>query len=354
MKKLFALAALLIPFSVFAQDLTDAQKAAMDSAQAVNAAADPAPKVEKPNYWTTSYSFDLGINQTALVNWAAGGYNTATIAAGLDVTADYNKDLTSWTNHIQLDYGFLWSADKPNLLQTSKDRIYIETHFGYKTSETSKWNYSAGIDFRTQFSNNFDNYRQETPTDPKSKWIGDLKSGLLSPAYTNVALGMEWKPNEWFNLNLAPLTGGITAVTIPSLRQSYGMPKIGDTGDPSLDYKSYLFQFGAQAKANVKVLINDKFKYETQLVLFYDYLYDYKNPAINKTFPVRINWDNGISWTPVKFFKIGLSTWLIYDPLINLKVKDTGDPSVDYKQGPVQFKEFLSLNFTYTFVPKKK
>lgn len=345
MKKLFALVALLIPFSVFAQDLTDAQKAAMDSAQAVNAAAGPAPKVEKPNYWKTSYSFDLGINQTALINWAAGGYNTATIAAGLDVAADYNKDLTSWTNRIQLDYGFLWSADKPNLLQTSKDRIYLETHFGYKTSETSKWNYSAGIDFRTQFSNNYDNYKQGEDV----KWYGDLKSGLLSPAYTNVALGMEWKPNEWFNLNLAPLTGGITAVTIPSLRQAYGMPKIGDTGDPSLDYRSYLFQFGTQVKANVMVLINDKFKYETQLVLFYDYLYDYKNPDINKLFPVRVNWDNTISWTPVKFFKIGLSTWLIYDPLVKFTKTDG-----TVKQGPVQFKEFLSLNFTYTFVPKKK
>lgn len=349
MKKLFALAALLMPFSAFAQDLTDAQKAAMDSAQAVNAAADSSPKVEKPNYWKTSYSFDLGINQTALINWAAGGYNTATIAAGLDIIADYNKNLTSWSNRLQLNYGFLWSADKPNLLQKSNDRIYFESKFGYKTSEKSKWNYSAGVDFRTQFSNSYDNYRQEDPADPKSKWYGDLKSGLLSPAYTNVSLGMEWKPNEWFNLNLAPLTGGITAVTIPSLRSSYGMPKIGDTGDPSLDYKSYLFQFGTQVKANVMVLVNDKFKFETQLVLFYDYLYDYKNPDINKQFPVRVNWDNGISWTPVKFFKIGLNTWLIYDPLVKIT---KADGSV--KQGPVQFKEFLALNFTYTLVPKKK
>ena len=345
MKKLFALVTLLIPFSVFAQDLTDAQKAAMDSAQAVNAAAGPAPKVEKPNYWKTSYSFDLGINQTALINWAAGGYNTATIAAGLDVAADYNKDLTSWKNHLQLDYGFMWSEDKINLLQKSKDRIYLESTFGYKTGPNSKWSYSAGLNFRSQFSDSFENYVQDDPANPKSKWSGDLKSGFLAPAYTDIALGMEWKPTEWFNLNLAPVTGGITAVLNPELRANDGMPKDDKTGG----YKSYLFQFGAQAKANVKVLINDKFKYETQLVMFYDYLYDYKNVATKGKFPVRVNWDNTISWTPVKFFKIGLSTWLIYDPLVKYVKADKSEI-----QGPVQFKEFLSINFTYTFVPKKK
>lgn len=347
MKKLFVLVALLIPFSVFAQDLTDAQKAAMDSAQAVNAAADPAPKVEKPNYWTTSYSFDLGINQTALSLWAAGGDNTATIAAGVDVAADYNKELISWANHIQLDYGFLWSQDKPDLLQKSKDRIYLESTFGYKTSSNSHWSYSAGLNFRSQFSDSKSDYYKNND----GKWDGVLKSGFLSPAYTDVALGMEWKPNEWFNLNLAPLTGGITAVMNPRLRKDYGMKLKDEALDPSIgdNYKSYLFQFGAQAKANVKVLINDKFKYETQLVMFYDYLYDYKNEATKGKFPIRVNWDNTISWTPVKFFKIGLSTWLIYDPLVRFT-----KPDGTVIQGPVQFKEFLSLNFTYTFVPKKK
>lgn len=348
MKKLFFLATLLIPFAAFAQDLTDAQKAAMDSAKAVNAATDPAPKVEKPKYWTTSYGFDLGVNQTALINWAAGGYNTASISAGLDVSANYAKDLTSWNNRLQLDYGFMWSQDKPNLLQKSKDRIYLESKFGYKTAENSKWNYTASLNFRSQFSDNYENYTQ----DASGKWQGDLKSGFLSPAYTDIALGMEWKPNEWFNLNLAPLTGGITAVMNPMLRENYGMPLKDSSMDPGSatgdDYKSYLFQFGAQVKANVMVQINDKFKYETQLVMFYDYLYNYSNPDINR-FPVRVNWDNSISWTPVKFFKIGLSTWLIYDPLVKIKDKDGV-----MRQSLVQFKEFLSVNFTYTFVPKKK
>ena len=88
--------------------------------------------------------------------------------------------------------------------------------------------------------------------------------------------------------------------------------------------------------------INDSFKYETQAVFFTDYL--------NKPFVYnRINWDNSISWTPVKFFKIGLATWLIYDPLVTIKDKNGVE-----RTSLVQFKEFLSLSLTYTLSPKKK
>lgn len=346
MKKYILAIFILVSAAAYAQEpeLSDAQKAALEAAQAINDVKTPEPEPEKPRYWTTSYGFDLGFNQTALVNWAAGGYNTVSLAAGTDISANFAKELTSWDNRIQLDYGFLWSADKKNLLQKSKDRIYLESKFAYKTGENSKWNYTASLNFRSQFSNSFDNYKPENPDDPNSKWYGELKSGFLAPAYTDIALGLEWKPNEWFNVNIAPITGGITAVRDPELRKSYGMKLKSDTADPTIgdNYRSALFQFGAQIKLNIKVDINDNFKYETQAVFFTDYL--------NKPFVYnRVNWDNSISWTPVKFFKIGLATWLIYDPLVTIKDKDGID-----RTSLVQFKEFLSLSLTYTFKPSKK
>ena len=95
--------------------------------------------------------------------------------------------------------------------------------------------------------------------------------------------------------------------------------------------------FGAQIKANANVSINDKFFFETQVVLFTDYL--------NKPFVYnRVNWDNKITWQAAKFFKIGLSTWLIYDPIV----------VIDDVMSKVQFKEFLSLSFTYTIASKER
>ena len=314
-----------------AQD--DVQKATANALMAFIKAPDAAPEEEKPQYWAVSSQFDLGLSNTSLWNWAAGGYNTFTMNAGIDAKANYAKDLASWNNRLQLQYGFLWAADKKNLLQKSNDLIYLESRLAYKTSKESKWNYTASFDFRSQFTDSYDSYKQEED----GSWTGKLKSGFISPAYTNIAFGMEWSPKSWFNVNLAPLTGGFTICTIDELKKKYGM-KLKEEGldaDLGSSYRSALFQFGAQVKLNFKTSLNDVFKYETQLVLFTDYL---NRPFRNN----RVNWDNKISWQASKFFRIGLNTWLLYDPIV--MIDDTQK---------VQFKEFFSVNFTYTISNKR-
>jgi len=306
---------------------TDVQSAAAAAAAAITQAPQAAPAPEKVSYWKESADFTIGFSQTGLWNWAAGGYNTVTLAANIDAKANYAKGLVGWNNRLQLDYGFLWSADKRNLLQKSTDRIYLESKLALKTSAKSKWNYTASFDFRSQFTNSYDNYVQDPET---GKWDGTLKSGFLSPGYTNLALGMEWAPINWFNMNVAPLTGGFTIVTNEDLRARYGM-KVKDDGT----YGSALFQFGAQVKMNAKVQINDAFSYDTQLVLFTDYL---NNPFKQN----RVNWDNKFSWQAARFFKISFSTWLIYDPIV----------TIDDVTSKVQFKEFFNVSFNYTISKK--
>ena len=332
-KTALTLAILLAACTAYAQD---AQSAAAEAAKALaEATAEQAAAPVKPNYWTLSAVCDLGFNQTGLWSWAAGGYNTLTLNAGIDAQANYAKDLMAWTNRLQLNYGFLWSADKTNLLQKSTDRIYFESKYAYKTNAASKWSYTASFDFRSQFTDSYDTYVQEDPEDPKSPWTGTLRSGFFSPAYTNIALGIEWKPAPWFNVNLAPVSGGIIFVTNESLRPNYGM-KLRDADDATRGYRPALFQFGAQVKINAKAVLNDKFTYDTQLVLFSDYL---DNPFIHN----RVNWDNKFTWQATKFFKVDLNTWLIYDPIVK----------IDGVVSKVQFKEFFSVNFTYTIKNKK-
>lgn len=314
----------------------DVQSAAAAAAAALTQSTQTAPPAEEaPKYWTLSSDFDLGFNQTGLWNWAAGGFSTVTLSLGIDAKANYSKDLMSWDNRIQLNYGFLWSDDKANLLQKNNDRIYLESKWGYKTAKDSKWNYTASFSFRSQFTDSYDKYEQNPDT---KKWYGTLKSGFLSPAYTDLALGMEWRPNDWFSLNFAPLTGGFTICEEGSLRKSYGMRLRRDDLDPEVgsNYRSFLFQFGAQLKADVNIAINDKFTYYTQLVLFTDYL---DKPIVHN----RVNWDNKITWNAAKFFKISFNTWMIYDPIVEF----------DGVASRVQFKEFFAVSFNYTISGKK-
>lgn len=324
MRHTFATVAALVAFctAAFAQD--DIQKAAADAAAALADAPSEEAPAAKPRYWTASSVFDLGFNQTALTNWAAGGFNNVTLSAGVDAKADFVKNLASWNNRLQLQYGFIWSQDKKNVLQKSNDRIYLESKFAYKTAPESKWNYTASYDFRSQFTDTWGTYtqREDELWEP-----GDLKSGFFSPAYNNLALGIEWKPVDWFDINFAPLTGSLIFCTNEALRKGYGMPLIEGTDK----YRDILFQFGASVKANARFAINDVFNYETQVVLFTDYL--------NKPFVLnRVNWDNKITWQLAKYFKVGFSTWLIYDPIVE----------IDGVKSKIQFKDFLSFNLTYT------
>lgn len=349
MKKIFASISLLAlaALSAFAQD---AQQAAANAAQELANAPQEAAEAPKPKYWTPSLEISLGLNQTHFDNWAAGGFDNINFISSLDAQENFAKNLTSWNNRLQMQYAFLWSEDKEGIIQKSNDVIYFQSKFAYKTGEKSKWSYTASYDFRSQFSKGFV-YGVPDENDPlKDTWkeARTLKSGFLSPAYNNLAIGMEWVPNKWFSVNIAPIAGSVTIVDIPELRKNYGMELQSKYENPKTHadtvailkgtaYKSAKMQFGGQLKANVKFAINDNFHFESQLVLFSDYL--------DKPQNLRVNWDTGISWMLSKYLKLGLNTWMIYDPNVLIASKD--DP--DDLAPRTQFKEFLSFNFTYTF-----
>lgn len=334
MKKIVLLASsLFICAAAFGQD--DAvQKAAADAAMALSQAPKDEGAAPKPVYWTTSAKINIGLDMTNLHNWAAGGYNTTTLTTNLDAKADYKKDLMSWNNRLQLDYGFLYSNEKENILQKSNDRIYLESKWAYQTASGSAFNYTASFNFKSQFTDTPDGYSQ----DADGKWHENaIKSGFLSPAYTDIGLGIQWAPSNWFNVNFAPLTGGFTIVTNEALRANYGMKLRKEGLDPTVgsNYKNALFQFGAQVKANLKFVINENLAYETQCVFFTDYL--------NEPY-LRINWDNAVSWQLSKWVKFAFKTWLISDPNVTITQEDGS-----VKPRGVQFKDYISFNFTYTF-----
>ena len=335
MKKILVLAlATLAGLAAYAQD--DAQKAAADAAAAIAEAPQEEVPAPKPVYWTKSLMTNLNFAQTLLRDWAAGGSNNYTMTGYVDANANYAKDKMIWNNRLQIDYGFLYSADKP-ILQKVKDRIYFESKWGYETP-IQHLSYSANFDFKTQIDNNY-NYGTPTGADPTvADWKAarTLKSGLFSPAYASLGLGLLWTPKPWFSLNVAPLTGGFVIVDNPELRKAYGM----ELEDDGVNYKSSRFELGAQVKADANFTINDNLKYTTQLVLFSNYL---KNPQ-----NIRVNWDNKVFWKMAKFFTLTFSTNMIYDDTVLI----TND---DHPNGfrTWQLKEFFEIGFSYTISSKK-
>lgn len=377
---------LVLSYSVYAQDV---QQAAADAAKAMMDAPAEQQKVEKPKYWAKSLKTQVNVGQTSLTNWAAGGDNTISLQGFIDANANWKKNEMFWNNRLQLDYGFLYASSKP-ILQKSTDRIYLESKWGYNVSKDVLY-LSANYDFKSQFTTG---YTYKTPAVPdedrfkdESGNIRDLddlerkdqvdlwrnarvpKSNFLAPAYTNLALGIDYKPTKWLSVNFAPLTGGFVIVKDAELRKSYSMELTEKSKRQSERFASYdeatateadktayaeyqtsllegtayrsaKFEFGAQLKADAKVNINDNFSYSTQVVLFANYLDIKRCP--------RINWDNRIDWKLAKYFSLTITTNLIYDDTIMITDKDGNNP-----KPRVQFKESLAFGFTYTIASKK-
>ena len=353
MKKLFiTLSAAVLSLGAYAQN---AQQAAAEAALALDAAPATEVKVEKPNYWTNSLKTQINMGQTQLTNWAAGGDNTVSLAAFIDGNANWKKNDMFWNNRLQLDYGFLYASSKP-ILQKNNDRIYLESKWGYKTEEMKNFYFSANYDFRSQFTTGYD---YKTPSveglesmDNKEQvkhWKDArvLKSGFLAPAYTNLALGIDYTPASWLSVNFAPVTGGFVIVNNAALREAYSMPLkkeyegvTENLPTNGTQFKSARFEFGAQMKMDAKVNVNDNFSYSTQVVLFTNYL-DIKHCP-------RINWDNRIDWKLAKYFSFTITTNLIYDDSIMIADKNGENP-----KARVQFKESMAFGFTYTIASKK-
>ena len=379
-KVLLSLIAVLSSVGVYAQ-MSETQKAAAEAAMLVTAAPEVAPKAKAPERWSTSLKTQINIGQTGLTNWAAGGDNTFSLAAFIDGNANWKMNDMFWNNRLQLDYGFLYASSKP-LLQKNTDRIYLESKWGYKTESMKNFYFSANYDFKSQFSSGYEYKTPASVTDENGNELTGsalrqawrdarvLKSGLLAPAYTNLALGIDYTPAKWFALNFAPLTGGFVIVKDAELRKSYSMelkssakeleerfasynPDVASEADKQAydafkasladgtAYSPAKFEFGAQLKMDAKVNVNDNFSYSTQLVLFTNYL------DINRC--PRINWDNRIDWKLAKYFSLTVTTNLIYDDSILIK----NDNHPDGKYGLVQFKESLAFGFTYTIANKK-
>jgi hypothetical protein len=344
MKKVIILALALVAAGT-ALSAQDTQKAAAEAAAALTAADDKPEVAPKPTYWTYTVLNQINFGQTSLWNWAAGGYNNYTLAAAIDAGSTYQKDKITFANRLQLDYGFMYSADKP-LLQKTKDRIYFESKWS-RESPVKHVSVSSVFDFKTQFNNN---YKYGTPKNTEGHeptvqdWLDarTLMSGLFSPAYTNFGVGLLWTPKPWLSVNFSPLTADFVIVQIPSLRSTYGMELREEGLDKTVgeNYKPFRFALGAQLKVDGKWVVNDVFNYTTQLVLFSNYLHKPQN--------LRVNWDNKVFWKLTKYFALTLSTNLIYDE--NVMVKQIDENT---KVAAVQFKEFLEFGFTYTFVKQK-
>lgn len=329
MRKLFVIAAIILissaPSALFSQNentskeyqrLSENHKMLVDIALKANI---PQPEIKVapvPSNWSRGSLLQLGFSQMSLSNWAAGGFSSVALNAYVNMFKTYEVKDMFWENRLQLAWGFINSfGDK---FKKSDDKIIFDSKYGYRA-----WNKvfaSAAFNFRSQFTNSF-NY-------PSTGKV--LVSGPFSPAYFSFGIGLDYKLAKALSINFSPLTSNLVIVTREELRVKYGN---------RIDQPAKL-ELGAQLKIDYKQQLSKNLAVASNLILFSDFL---KNPQ-----NIKVNWDLFIDAKINKYFSTNIRTNLIYDD--NILIPDK-DGVLDKR---VQFKEILSVGFSYTFGQFKK
>lgn len=276
--------------------------------------------VDADTLWKFSGSTSLNVSQLSLTNWAAGGDNSLSGNALINLSANYATEKTSWENKIILGFGLIKQGDDPT--RKSDDQIDLASKLGLKASE--KWFYTGLLGFNTQFAEGYDNPGEDDR----------LKiSNFMAPGYLSFSLGMDYKPAEAFSLFLSPLSSKFTFVLDDDLSAagSFGL-------DP--DHKTRA-EIGAYLKMTYKKEILKNVTLDTKIDLFSNYL---ENPQY-----VDVNWDLLLTFKVNDYLSASLLTQLIYDYDIKFGEDTTGDGEYDTFSEKVQFKELFGLGLTYSF-----
>lgn len=315
---------------------------------------------QTPSPWDFSGVVGLNASATGLVNWAAGGNNNVNGVAFGKVRLLYNENNLSWETNLNLEYGLSYIDQKNDPFQKSSDVIDFSTKFGWQFHKA--WYLTAAAGFKSQmaFGRAYDGTEAADP----------IISKFLSPSYTDISVGIDWKPNDIFSIYLSPVAGKITTAYVgdaveeanPGLREqmqekyatwTYSKEANAD-GTYDKIYTNAKAELGLSLKGGINYTYKD-LKIITTVGLFTPYAWDktemfdaeknfigYRDN--NRRFGnFDVDWDAAISYQFLKCLNVTLSTSLKY--YNGVKIADAEGVAAER----VQFKGILGLGIGYSF-----
>jgi hypothetical protein len=252
--------------------------------------------------------------------------------AFLNLYANYFKDKVSWENYIDLGYGLSKTGEEGNI-RKSEDKIDVGSKYGYHAFKDVY--YSAFVNFKSQFGPGY-NYPDDST----------IVSRFASPAYLTVALGLDYRPSEFFSAFISPITAKFTFMTDQTLADAgaFGVDpaEYNTAGTKIADGQTVRSEFGAYFRSKFQKDLMPNFNLSTTLALFDNY---------SDATHVDVNWETLIAIKAGKFITASLFTNLIYDHDIDIPTFETiGGVKTITGFGPkTQFKEVFGFGLSYKF-----
>ena len=293
----------------------------------------------------------LQFGQTALVNWAAGGNSQIAVNLRAYAFVSLIKKRHIWESTFDGNWGIVkFKGESP---QISQNLFVINSQYGYRLRKSL---YLSGlVNLNSPFSKGFD-YSE----DPNK-----LISSFAAPMYIKAAVGLDYKPTDYFSFFIAPMAGKFTIVANDEIAASNRyIPATTDENGDQYYNNNFRAEFGAMARASFQKEIFKNVNLRSVLELFVNYTDPNKTNRKN----IDVDWQTGIDLKVNEWLNVGIFTHLIYDDNISwdkvdgndapvfLKNPDTGvvytnaagDPIQQQTTG-VQFRENLTVGLTYKF-----
>ena len=265
----------------------------------------------RPNFWTFAGDYYLQFLQNYVSdNWYKGGESNYSLLGRLTMQANYNnKQKVKWENKLEMRLGYQTSkGDSVHSLKTSDDLIRYTSKLGLQA--TKRWYYTLQMVAQTQFAHGLKSNDKMVYSD------------FFSPFNLNLSVGMDYSV-DWFkhrlkgSAHLAPLAVNWKYVGRESLATRYGL----DEG------KHSLVDYGSECTFDLSWQIAQNIKWKTRLWGYTTYK------------RAEIEWENTITFQ----FNRYISTNIFLYPRFDDGAKRKDDQSY------WQFKEFMSIGFSYSF-----
>jgi len=313
--------------------------------------------------WTTELAIGADVISNLLLNPATGsGESRIGFGAALGIDTQYNNGKFGWRFDGDAEFGIQKTGsgrleeypDEKVPFEKNVDRLRLFTKAALQTSYFSKFYYTSEAFFRSQMT---PTYEENYISDVTKK--GSPISEFLSPAVFQVAVGMEYRPNDYWSVFLSPFSFKTDIVLNDEIANDYALDNDGNIigsihGNPlelidnsTIAYDNYKNQFGATFRLLYQnSMFRDRFIVNTNLALFADYLDEVDH--------IDVNWRNEMSLVILKRFQLSLLGVLTYDHDILVQISDADSPKgVNGFGRRVSYSQQLSLKYTYTFPENK-
>jgi len=225
--------------------------------------------------WNLSGKFTFLGNQSSYSYWTAGGQTSVSGTLKIDYDFNYDKEGWNWDTKLITAYG-LNSIGGSKFLKKTDDKLEVNSLLGKKFTNNliGNWSYSSFINFKTQWTKGY-RFRKNSQGEEERTEL----TRFFSPAYLQVGVGLYWKKNKDFWINMAPFTGRLIIVNryftnnLEENKRYFGVKK----------GKNSRFELGASIRSYFKFELIENVYVTNRISLYSDYLDNPENIDLDYT-----------------------------------------------------------------------